>query len=273
MQLTSLRTAQLTPHPLTSNFASWDDGDPRMLALVADIRQRGIDQPLITDDKHQVLDGRHRLRAALIVKLDVVPCLIRTAQDAGNIIRAAIFQRRHYSKCALAWQALPYVIASTNFGKAKWAAKAASAWKSELPSTWHDGLTQENMADQLGLSRETLRQAMACGELFASRPETRDEFLPKLLAGEASFWNILSAVAGRDATKGKERPGLAASQLELFDSTWSHLKRGASAWKRFDDSQKEVVMQQFRATAAALPQELRHALAEVLTSFDAQDNE
>lgn len=273
MQIHQLKTAQLTPHPLTVNFDAWPDDDPRMLALVADIRERGIDQPLITDAESQVLDGRHRLRAARIVNLATVPCLIRTGQEAGAIIRAAIFRRRHYSKCALAWQALPYVIAATMNGRAKWATKAASPWKSELPSDLATAKTQEQLADDLGISRETLRQGMSVGELFAARPDIRDEFLPKLLAGEASFWNILSAVAGRDATKGKERPGLAESQLELFDSTWSHLKRGASAWKRFDDSQKEVVMQQFRATAAALPQELRHALAEVLTSFDAQDNE
>jgi ParB-like chromosome segregation protein Spo0J len=240
-----------------------------MLALVSDIRERGIDQPIIVDPESQIMDGRHRHRAAKIITLDVVPCIVRDSSEAGEIIRAAIFQRRHYSKSALAWLALPYVIAATFNGRAKWAAKAASPWKSELPSDLAQAKTQEQLADELGLSRETLRQAMAVGELFAARPEVREEFLPRLMAGEASFWNILSAVAGRDATKGKARPGLAESQLELFDSTWSHLKRGASAWKRFNDSQKEVVMQQFRATAAHLPMELRHALAEVLTSFDA----
>ena len=86
---------ELRVHPLAEAVPAMRREE--WLAFVADVRERGILEPLrLASDGTVVLDGRHRLRAALELELSTAP--VEPADLVGlseleYIIRAAVLRR------------------------------------------------------------------------------------------------------------------------------------------------------------------------------------
>ena len=128
----SLPTSSIQPNPAQPR-AYFDDYALAQLAV--SIQQNGIMQPLIvrrTTDGYQLIAGERRLRAAKLVNLDEVPCIVLEREDRDSAVMAILenIQRAdlNYLEEALAIKRL----------------------------IDHYGLTQEDAASRLGIAQSTV---------------------------------------------------------------------------------------------------------------------
>ena len=128
----SLPTAAIQPNPAQPR-AYFDDYALAQLAV--SIQQNGIMQPLIvrrTEDGYQLIAGERRLRAAKLVNLEAVPCIVLEREDKESAVLAILenIQRAdlNYLEEALAIKRL----------------------------IDHYGLTQEDAASRLGIAQSTV---------------------------------------------------------------------------------------------------------------------
>src|SRR3990167_6840232 len=92
----NISPSMLTPHAEAGLIPEMRPDEWR--AFVSDVREHGIVEPLAVLGS-VVLDGRHRLRAALEVGLDAVPVrdLSLNGADARDFMLRAALLRRHLS--------------------------------------------------------------------------------------------------------------------------------------------------------------------------------
>ena len=96
---------KLATHKLLDLMPSWEDGDPRFLALCDSVRDEGVIEPLKvyipaqprSDGKVAVVvDGRHRNRAARRMQLPGIPAAVVSEAEAASIILSTLVHRRHF---------------------------------------------------------------------------------------------------------------------------------------------------------------------------------
>src|SRR5690348_15322129 len=105
-------TSDLTVHPAARELPQLADDDPQLIALLDDIRAHGIQSPLEINKHNQIVDGRHRWRAAKKLNLKDVPVMVHDDGEVIAIILRSLLLRRHYTKSALAYTAHPMLRAA-----------------------------------------------------------------------------------------------------------------------------------------------------------------
>ncbi len=213
----------LVPHPLTELVPMTAEDESQNVALIESIRERGIDQAILADASYKILDGRHRHRAAKTLKLATVPVVIREETEAASIILDSLLARRHFTKSALAYIALPL------YDKA--AAEGRQRRTGAKPSGSAFAMKASDFSTRLGISKDTFEQARDVRELFAKRPDLKAEFEPKIFSGDMSLWNVRSAAGGRDKTKGVARKD---SQRTFEDLVGDWIELGVHRLKHWE---------------------------------------
>lgn len=187
---------------------------PELLeSMTADIEERGVDDPLIVDEKNRVMGGRIRLRIILNLNLPEVVIVRRSSSEAATIIVQSLLQRRHHSKSALAYLAFPLfepMLAEARDRQLGFLRKGGSR------STQNVLLekTAEGIARNAGVSRALFFQAAEVHKLFAKYPKAKEHFEPEILNGELCLGYAINGIAGLTSTAGKPRND--TPQLELF---------------------------------------------------------
>ncbi|MCX6901719.1 MAG: ParB N-terminal domain-containing protein [Verrucomicrobia bacterium] len=213
---------QLTHHPTADLGPMLAENDPHFLAMIASIRARGLDYPVLIDSKNRIVDGRHRSRAARAAGLSEVPVRQVGDGESATIVGESLMARRHFSKSALAY--LLYTLLEPIFAESRKRSlanlngqKAQETSKAEkLGFRGVEGCkTQADVSSRLGISTDVIGLAGKIHKLFKARPDIKAEYEPLLLGGKAGFQQILAAVAGREATKGKKR--VVHQQMLLWD--------------------------------------------------------
>lgn len=143
----SVPTASIEPNPAQPR-AYFDDYALTQLAV--SIQQNGIMQPLIvrkTDRGYQLIAGERRLRAAKLINLDYVPCIVSEKEDKDSAIMAILenIQRAdlNYLEEAVAIRRL----------------------------IEHYGITQEEAAQKLGIAQSTVANKLRLLQLSDSEKE------------------------------------------------------------------------------------------------------
>jgi hypothetical protein len=250
-------------HSLIRTMPRWADESPEMAALVADIQERGIDQPLIvcrTDDGAEVpgdfflLDGRHRHRAAILAGLTQVPIIERDESEALGIVLGSITQRRHFSKGALAYLCYP-VIEAAAVPKENYLKKGPKSIQSTTGNV-------EELCARSGFSRDLYFQARKVHEAFARRPDLREEYEPRILSGEMGLGACVAGLAGKESTEGAKRQDRPPEQL-LFDG-FAAISVRFRAWDKLEGSTRRAVADRAVETILALPDEVQDSLLRAL---------
>lgn len=128
----SIPTSLIEPNPAQPR-AYFDDYALTQLAV--SIQQNGIMQPLTvrkTDSGYQLIAGERRLRAAKLVNLDYVPCIVLEREDKQSAVMAILENIQR---------------ADLNY------LEEAAAIKRLID---HYGLTQEEAASKLGIAQSTV---------------------------------------------------------------------------------------------------------------------
>ena len=136
---------------------------PERLALAESIRAEGLLQPLLIQGL-QIVDGRHRNDAARRIGLKQVPC-IEIEGDVADIIVDSLSQRRHYTKSAIAYAALPLMTPYISAGVFRRAANIKAGGSAESTMNVLSGDTMSLFAEKLGTSRGIIQLAKEVSKL------------------------------------------------------------------------------------------------------------
>lgn len=238
-------TKSLTIHPSAADLPMPPDDDPSTKAVISSICEMGVLQPLKVC-KGRVVDGRLRLRGAIAAGLAEVPTVEIDEQDVASVILHLLLARRHYTKSALAYLAVPILEAALTETRkrAVQAAKiGASASSSKCtPCTFAN--TVEEIAERMGISQRYLLEAKAVRKKFSSYPQLREQWKPKILSGEMGLGQVQQAISGKIAAlHGNTTPKGDAQQLlfELFDTAKVRFGR----WEQLGDHQRKAAIAKF----------------------------
>lgn len=266
-----------------------------MLALVADIAARGIDEPLLVvksdEDGSEIpgsyflADGRHRLRAAILAGLSEVPVIVREDHEVADIVLSTLIHRRHFmEKGILAYVAYPAVASKL---KGPGGARSGSGGinqhnrgsklhratlilpESDREETGGKGSkepvlpTMDDIAHSLGISRDTLMRARQIHLDFRRNPDLREQFEPRILSGDLPLNRYSSAAHSSESTRGGSRnaPRYLVCRSDggtkgLLPKSLITLGNGFERWGEFDPEARAVFRDQFLTLIASAPEEI-----------------
>ena len=203
-------------------------------AFLADVRERGVLEPLhLAEDGVTVLDGRHRLKAALNLGLDKVPVVMADLgglSEYDYIVRAATL-RRHLSddqRAILAARLHEHLSKEAKRQRAKRASDArygrGVSSLSETSSDKERRDTRQEAAVSLNVSPWRVRQAI---KLLRDAPDLAEQ----VGAGKLSLGKAVRDLKVKTASHGPRlaTPGANVIPLESFwPSPQSRLQRRAN---------------------------------------------
>ena len=187
-------------------------------AVLADVRERGIDEPLAITAAGVVLDGRHRLRAAREVGRAHVPIRVVAPEDEVEYIVAQAVNRRHLTD----GQRAAVVVALQSFQQARRHAadrqranlRGRSSEVATLPP--RSGRTREQAAKLADVGSRTMQKVITVHD---NDPELFEQILAGTLT-PAAAWRELERK--RRYTSITPAPPLPAGPFELVyaDPPW-----------------------------------------------------
>lgn len=283
-------TAELAVHPLAKKLPGWAKDDERFVALVTDIRERGIQTPLRVDAENRILDGREVWKAAKQLQLRTVP-IVRETGDPATVILGGLVFRKHYTAGALAYVGFPLMETALKESRERRVRNVKNAEKN--PDSALSALSNaEMLAERMGISRRLFFQARQLHELFEksdralgdwdakhgkdgkdgkNRPDDlRARFEPAVLSGEMGLGAAIAGIGGLDATKGKPREDY--GQLELFSEAWETLEKRFTYWNKFDEPTKNALAPKIRRIVKDMPPDLREQFAKALKEAQKTEN-
>ena len=260
--MTPRPTSSLRVHPSVKEAWELPDDDGRFLGLVSDIRDNGILDPLRITVSGEVVDGRHRLRAAKLLALDTVPVqVISESQDPAGLAISSLTARRHLStKGQLAYGAYPLFAARHRELRSSHQ-RGLHAVQQPSPEDL-DGVPA--IAARIGISVVVLNQAARLHEIFDADAELRAEWEPKIMAEESpiGLGAAIAGIAGQAASTDRS-PGRNTA-LSRWRSAWMHVSAPAAAWSRWTAEDRETAATVVRDVVAKLPDPLLDVLRDSL---------
>lgn len=244
--------AELKPHSLRTKLQTYADDDPRYIALVDDIKDRGIQLPLLITSDARIVDGLSKWRAAKRLQLKTVPVITIPDEEVALTIVQTLLQRRHFTKGALAYLTFPLVADAADEVK-----KRGSKY-----FTWINALSTNEvltaLVERTGIGLRVYLQAKELHKIFAEREDLKAKFEPEIIEGEIGLG---AAVAGANyLIKGNKTGGApkeVTKQLDLFTDGFKTMQTRYKYWDNFDLPQKETAVRVIRNTVSAMPPTLR----------------
>lgn len=246
---------KLSVHPAARHQPEWADDDSRFEHLIESIRDQGIVCPVVVDPEDRIVDGRHRWRAAKRLQIPSVPVQVCDRDEVSSIILSTLIQRRHYTPGQIAYLAFPAFE-----GAYEEACRRRLAALKKNTNGLKPAKTVQDLAAEIGVSRDLFLDAAKLHEKFAKNPDLRAQFEPRILDQHdpIGLGAAVAGIGGQGATKGKDRPQ--PRQLELFVAAWDTIKTRLATWEKLDADSREQVVPAIRETVAAMPDDLRKQL-------------
>lgn len=197
--ITNRPPADLRQHPLSGLVPPMRAGEWR--SFLADVQERGVLEPLhLAPDDVTVLDGRHRLRAALETGLESVPTTpahLDGQSEIGYMIKAAVL-RRHLTDDQRAMLACDMAKEMAGQRRSEAAKRAAEMrWSGCVEATiatTHESepvRTREVVAQTFGVSAHKVRTAAGVVRMAPDLAE-------KVAVGEIQLRKVAGQVARRE---------------------------------------------------------------------------
>ena len=179
--------ADLKPLAAVKDLEQWSDEDPDFLAFCDDIKIRGILDPLLVTGKDEIVDGRHRWRAARRWQMTAVPVRVVVEHEADSLILlqlSTLCHRRHYTPGQRAFAMYPFIREAhetvkarrvENLRKPQCSPETAASGFGKIRVVGKGGETTETeaIAGTLKVSPDSLQRAALLHKTFAEHPEPR----------------------------------------------------------------------------------------------------
>lgn len=224
-----ISTEKIAPNP-NQPRKSFDEG--ALYELAASVREHGILQPITvrkrTNDKYEIVAGERRYRAARLVGLREVPCIIRSYSDEQAYVLSVIenIQRNNltYFEEALSYERLISEFCFTQEKLAKRLGKTQSAVANKLRLLKIEPELRGYFTD----NNLTERHARCILKLEES--ELREKAVKEIIAGGLNVAQTEAMILGMTEIKKKETKTKEKGQrcvklfkdMRIFQSTINH---------------------------------------------------
>lgn len=197
------KPCDLSPHP---ELASHPYDASTLTQMQGTIPAVGVlEELLITPDRH-IANGRHRWKGTVMLNMATKPCLpYRVVDEAEvtNIILTTLSARKHYSRSAVAYLALPHieaaVLAAAQARKATQFGKTHSSRSTDQSVDREKGSSFEELAARLNVSTDLLTLARKTAQLFRDSDARIQKWLGNDLDMQAD-WEGWQETNGQDAS-------------------------------------------------------------------------
>lgn len=246
----------------------WPETDPRFRALVADIKERGVREPIWVDEDGVVWDGFDRLRASKAAGLRTIPARRCKSSDGPDIAFGSLVHRKQLTKSQLVYSAHPYFIGRVEVVRARNAARLASGGVDIVEKAAAD--TVESLCAELGVSRQLWYQAEAVHDAFVTRPDLRALFEPQIMDADApiSLGQAIAGIAGHLSTKGKEKRQTLGGKSTLLISGLRDTSKRFKFWEQLGEDELNKVCKEIRNTVERMPDGLMAEFARTIRATE-----
>lgn len=201
----------------------WEKDGPCYIALVENIRYRGIVEPLLIDPEDRIIRGADRWRAAKQLQLEKVPVIVRQGDAANIIVGDKALKKRLPNASALAFYIYPLMATAYEESCDHHLEYFKSHGRSPNLDAVRKPRKAEDFAQEIGVGRQYFFDAKKVHELFAAHPEPRDieddetgelresttfreYYSRRILLGEVRLGAVVAGIAGHLSSKRKPRP-------------------------------------------------------------------
>lgn len=270
-KLVSLNPTSLEVHPSLVDFPELS---PDQFALLKeDIRAtERVIEPLIINGQRQIIDGRHRHRAALLLELKRIPCLVDDTVDPLTTALASAVARRQLTKSGIAlvlFERHPQLCEERK-GREK------SGLIRRNPNT----VSVEQLAKKLELpsfvrlaSRYRIpNQYFSYLALIwdSTTPEEWADIKSAIASEETGLPQLYSGIRSRIKTKGGKRTQ--PDSYKLLEQTLTQtIPFRLRAWEKLSATQKDKLVDGFCSCLDKLPMEFCTRIANRLTEHVAPE--
>lgn len=217
-----------------------------------------FDYPVLITSERRIVDGRNRRNAAAFLGISV-PCRIVDASEVAEVAMSSLANRRHLPKSALAYLLAPMLKPAVAEAKARQMANLKSGKAPERSLSERSGKTVESLADELGLGRTFLFQALDLHKRFSESPKLREQFEHRIISGELGLGGAIQAIAGKLATEGKNK--VTSSPKNLIEETLKSLNTRWQYWEKIKQPEREELTAKVVVSAVSWPREVCAATA------------
>ncbi|MHB8520707.1 MAG: hypothetical protein ACYDH9_08105 [Limisphaerales bacterium] len=277
--------AELREHKILSAWPVLAADDEDFVNLRENIREFGINDPLKITDQGEIVDGRHRWRAAKALKLVCVPCVLVPDDRIVSTALSGLACRRNFTKAAVAYLAYPLLRDAHEEARRHQSENLQKGQCSPVATSGRNGTTVEEIAQNLGVNRRTFERAAAVHALFAKYPKYKARFEPRILGRESGdehedsrplgLGAVTKAIGYLEAVKecpSKRRGGApdAPREVKLFSLAFDTLTGRYAYWTKFDADAKSAAMPVIDHAIEKMPDDL---LARVLCKVKAESRQ
>lgn len=246
----------LTVHPDAGAVPELSDSQYQ--ALRASIDRHGMFDPILIDGSNRVIDGRHRLRAAIELGMEGVPVARVSVGDVALAACDAAVARRNLTASGrvlvlfLAHPALKRGAADRRHANLKRGAKLPDV----IPVTSGESkefATFETLADRYGVPREYFSTLAAIEDRCGA--EEWHAVQAAILGNEASIPALNAGIGGKAATKGKKRSDpqyhiIAPRAVVTIGNSFK-------SWNKIPQDGRQRVLAEMRTALQATPDAVR----------------
>lgn len=178
-------------HPLLKGSPMLSPDHPDVKNLMAAMTEDGLeDNPIIINPNNQIMDGRHRHKAAEILQWPEIPVIVKPDADCEKIVTHAILARRHLLKWQIAYSVAPileryvekgvYVRKNNLKVGVKLAEKPMISRKGQVDLIGASDDSMTLFLGRAGISIETWKRVREVRKRFEKRPDLRAQYEPRM---------------------------------------------------------------------------------------------
>lgn len=249
----TLAPGDLADHPLLAHIPVWPRDSEEFKSLRESVRDDGQLYEVLIDASNRVLDGRNRRNACAALNRPV-RCRRVAEAEAVPVVFRSLMQRRHFSKGARAFLAVPLVLPLINAAKER---KLGCLRRGESPvsDSIGDGVpTVAQVALDVGVSVDVLDQARRLHDLLAGAPpELAADLTARVIDGEMGLGYACTALANAARDQAKTRLDKRAQHDRLFGG---YLPKLGLHWTEASAEQRGQIAEALRTQTAHWPVEL-----------------
>jgi hypothetical protein len=186
------KLSDLTIHPLLKDSPMLGGDHPDVKNLMAAMIEEGLaDNPIIINSDNQIMDGRHRHKAATLLEWTEIPVIVKPETAAINIIFHALLARRHMYKWQIAYSLAPVIEMKAKQGVSKRVGNLIPGNKSgvkndEKPQSFSNSRVRGNdesstlFREQAGISNDVWSRVQEIRKRFDLRMDLKALYEPRM---------------------------------------------------------------------------------------------
>jgi len=231
--------------------------------------------PIVITPAGDIMEGGRRWRGAKQLGWREIQVTVRPDEDAAAMIVESLLGQRNLlrgAKVYIALSLLPEFVKSAEDRRLLHLRNGVKTLEKPLSTQLSKPESLRGMAEKLGVSHELVSQAIWLLDVFAKRPDLRDEFEPKILDSTKPM-GIGSVVAGvgfllkqKDDHRGSKNID-AERQMQLFNGILESTVSRWGYWQDFDASMKSDHFDSVRKIAAGLKPEQLEPMADYFSKL------